>query len=255
MRILLTNDDGVYAHGLKLLESIAHELSDDVTIVAPENDQSGVAHSLSLSDPLRLREIGPRHYALKGTPTDCVIMAVRRILADRKPDLVLSGVNRGQNVAEDVTYSGTIAGAMEGAMLGIPSIALSQAYGGASRPSIEWDAVEAHAAPVIRGVLAAGIAAGGLVNVNFPACAADEVAGIAFTRQGRRNAELMRVEERRDGRGFPYYWLMFQRGAFEHEDGTDLAAVAAKKISITPLRLDLTDDESRVRFEKAFAKT
>ena len=131
MRILLTNDDGIHAAGLKLLEAIARELSDDVTVVAPENDQSGVAHSLSLSDPLRLREIGPRHFAVKGTPTDCVIMGVRRILADRPPDLVLSGVNRGQNVAEDVTYSGTIAGAMEGAMLGIPSIALSQAYGGA----------------------------------------------------------------------------------------------------------------------------
>ena len=171
MRILLTNDDGIHAHGLTLLESIAHELSDDVTIVAPEYDQSGVAHSLSLSDPMRLREIGPRHFALKGTPTDCVIMAVRKILADRKPDLVLSGVNRGQNVAEDVTYSGTIAGAMEGAMLGIPSIALSQAYGGAvGRPSIEWDATEAHAVPVVRKLLAAGIAPGGLVNVNFPAC-------------------------------------------------------------------------------------
>ena len=110
-------------------------------MVAPESDQSGVAHSLSLSDPLRLREIGPRHFALKGTPTDCVIMGVRKILADRLPDLVLSGVNRGQNVAEDVTYSGTIAGAMEGAILGIPSIALSQAYGGAvGRPVIDWEA-------------------------------------------------------------------------------------------------------------------
>jgi 5'-nucleotidase len=254
MRILLTNDDGIHAHGLKLLESIARELSDDVTVVAPESDQSGVAHSLSLSDPLRLREIGPRHFALKGTPTDCVIMGVRRILADRRPDLVLSGVNRGQNVAEDVTYSGTIAGAMEGAMLGIPSIALSQAYGGASRPSIEWDAAEAHATPVVRKILAAGIAQGGLVNVNFPPCAAGEVAGIEFTRQGRRNAELMRVEERRDGRGFPYYWLMFQRGPYEHLEGTDLAALAAKKISITPLRLDLTDNDSRLRFEEAFAR-
>ncbi len=125
---------------------IAGELSDDVTVVAPENDQSGVAHSLSLSDPLRLREIGPRHFALKGTPTDCVIMGVRKIMADHPPDLVLSGVNRGQNVAEDVTYSGTIAGAMEGALLGIPSIALSQAYGGpVGRPKIEWEATETHA--------------------------------------------------------------------------------------------------------------
>ena len=154
MRILLTNDDGIHAAGLKLLELIAGELSDDVTVVAPENDQSGVAHSLSLSDPLRLREIGPRHFALKGTPTDCVIMGVRKIMADHPPDLVLSGVNRGQNVAEDVTYSGTIAGAMEGALLGVPSIALSQAYGGAvGRPQIEWEATETHAAPVIRTIL------------------------------------------------------------------------------------------------------
>ena len=192
---------------------------------------------------------------MKGTPTDCVIMAVRRILADSPPDLVLSGVNRGQNVAEDITYSGTIAGAMEGAMLGIPSIALSQAYGGVvGRPTIEWDAAGAHAVPVIRKILAAGIAPGGLVNVNFPPCGADEVKGIAFTRQGRRNAELMRVEERRDGRGFPYYWLMFQRGAFDKEEGTDLAALAQGKISVTPLRLDLTDKDSRLRFEEAFAQ-
>src|SRR5580693_10161887 len=129
MRILLTNDDGIHAAGLTILESIARELSDDVTVVAPETDQSGVAHSLSLSDPLRLREISPRHFAVKGTPTDCVIMGVKKILADRPPDLVLSGVNRGQNVAEDVTYSGTIAGAMEGTILGIPSLALSQCYG------------------------------------------------------------------------------------------------------------------------------
>ncbi|MFY9972376.1 MAG: 5'/3'-nucleotidase SurE [Roseiarcus sp.] len=254
MRILLTNDDGIHAQGLKILESIARELSDDVVVVAPESDQSGVAHSLSLSDPLRLREISPRHYAVKGTPTDCVIMAVRMIMAGNKPDLVLSGVNRGQNVAEDVTYSGTIAGAMEGAILGVPAIALSQAYGGVmGRTTIAWDATEAHAAPLIRKILAAGIPSGGLVNVNFPFCAAGDVKGIAFTRQGQRNAELMRVEERRDGRGFPYYWLMFQRGEMQFEDGTDLAALAAQKISVTPLRLDLTDDEHRMRLEKAFA--
>jgi len=254
MRILLTNDDGIHAQGLTVLESIARELSDDVFVVAPETDQSGVAHSLSLSDPLRLREVSPRHYAVKGTPTDCVIMGVRKIMADRRPDLVLSGVNRGQNVAEDVTYSGTIAGAMEGAMLGIPSIALSQAYSGVhGRSAIEWDAAEAHAAPVIRKIMAAGVPRGSLVNVNFPACAADEVKGVSFTRQGVRNVELMRVEERRDGRGFPYYWLMFQRGEIRFEDGTDLAAVAAGRISVTPLRLDLTDETQRIAYEKAFA--
>ena len=130
MRILLTNDDGVHAPGLKVLEAIARQLSDDIFVVAPETDQSGVAHSLSLNNPLRLRQISARHFAIQGTPTDCVIMGVRKIMADARPDLILSGVNRGQNVAEDVTYSGTIAAAMEGALLGVPSIALSQAYDG-----------------------------------------------------------------------------------------------------------------------------
>src|SRR5580693_3915389 len=129
MRILITNDDGIYAPGLALMERIAKTLSDDIFVVAPEYDQSGVAHSLSLNDPLRMRKISERHFAVKGTPTDCVIMAVRRILDGAKPDVVLSGVNSGQNVAEDVIYSGTVAGALEGAILGIPSIALSQAYG------------------------------------------------------------------------------------------------------------------------------
>jgi 5'-nucleotidase len=254
MRILLTNDDGIHAQGLKVLEDIARELSDDVTVVAPETDQSGVAHSLSLSDPLRLREIGPRHFAVRGTPTDCVIMGVHKVFGGARPDLVLSGVNRGQNVAEDVTYSGTIAAAMEGAMLGVPSIALSQAYGGAlGRFAIDWEVSRTHAAPVIRKILAAGVAKGGLVNVNFPACDPAEVAGVDFVRQGQRNAELMRIEERRDGRGFPYYWLMFQRGDIRFDEDTDLAALARRQISVTPLRLDLTDTDELVRMEKAFA--
>ena len=188
MRVLLTNDDGIHAHGLTLREFIAHELSDDVTIVAPEYHQSEFAHSLSLSDPLRLKEVGPRRFALKGTPTDCVIMAVRIILPIGSPISSLRRQPRAERRRGRHVF-GTIAGAMEGAMLGIPSIALSQAYGGAfGRSSIEWDATEAHAVPVVRKLLAAGIAPGGLVNVNFPPCRADEVKGIAFTRQGSRNA-------------------------------------------------------------------
>src|ERR1700736_705415 len=144
MRILLTNDDGIFAPGLDVLEKIARVLSDDVWVVAPETDQSGVSHSLSLNDPLRLREIDARRFAVKGTPTDCVIMGVRHIVEDGAPDLVLSGVNRGQNVAEDVTYSGTIAGAIEGTILGIPSIALSQAYGLETRQSPHWETALRH---------------------------------------------------------------------------------------------------------------
>jgi len=255
MRILLTNDDGIHAHGLKILEEIAREISDDIVIVAPESDQSGVAHSLSLSNPLRLREISPRHFAVQGTPTDCVLMGVRNIMTEAPPDLILSGVNRGQNIAEDVTYSGTVAAAMEGALLGIPSIALSQAYGGPEgRHAPRWDAARAHGGKVVKDVLAAGIPPGVLVNVNFPPCAPEDVAGVSLVRQGRRSAELLRIEERRDGRGLPYYWLMFQRKTFTPPEGTDIAALAANRISLTPLRLDLTDDETLRSYASKFAE-
>lgn len=252
MRILITNDDGIHAPGLKVLEKIARELSDDVTVVAPETDQSGVAHSMSLNDPLRLREISPSHFAVRGTPTDCVIMGVRQIMKE-KPDLILSGVNKGGNVAEDVTYSGTVAGAMEGTLLGIPSIALSQLYGPGGRDAIIWDCAGTHGAGVVRKILAAGIPKDILVNVNFPHRQPAEVAGLAVTVQGRRSAELMRIEERHDGRGIPYYWLAFQRGKFDPGHGTDLEALQQGKISITPLRLDLTDEPTLTRYAAAFA--
>lgn len=244
MRILITNDDGIHAPGLGVLERIAKALSDDVYVVAPETDQSGVAHSLSLSDPLRLRQISERHYAVKGTPTDCVIMGVRSILIDKKPDLVLSGVNRGQNVAEDVSYSGTIAGAIEGTILGIPSVALSQQFGPDTAANPHWDNAETHAPPLLRKLVAAGIKPATLLNVNFPDCPAAEVKGVSATAQGVRSAQLLRIEPRRDGRNVPYYWIAFDRGAYTPGPGTDLEALARKRISVTPLRLDMTDHDS-----------
>ncbi len=253
MRILITNDDGVHAAGLGVLEEIAAQLSDDVYVVAPESDQSGVAHSLSLSDPLRLRQISERRYALKGTPTDCVIMGVRSLLIDQKPDLILSGVNRGQNIAEDVTYSGTIAGAMEGTLLGVPSIALSQCYGFVSvKTGVRWDCALTHAPDIIRKIVAQGVAPDTLVNVNFPDCAPDEVEGVAVTRQGRRDTELLKIEPRFDGRGHPYYWIAFDRPKYTPGAGTDLEAIAAKRISVTPLRLDLTDMVAAEALRKIF---
>ena len=252
MRILVTNDDGIHAEGLAVLERIARQLSDDVWVVAPETDQSGVAHSLSLSNPLRLRQIEEKRFAVQGTPTDCVIMAVRSILADVKPDLVLSGVNRGQNVAEDVTYSGTIAAAMEGTLLGIPSIAVSQAYMPGDRNTIVWDCALQHAPGIIRRLLEEEIPEGVLFNLNFPNVAPAEVAGVAVTAQGRRDQELMRLEPRRDGRGNPYYWIAFQRSGKEPANGTDLKALAEKRISITPLELDLTHEPTLTRFARLF---
>jgi len=255
VRILITNDDGIHAPGLAVCEEIARVLSDDVWIVAPESDQSGVSHSLSLNDPLRLREVADKHFAVKGTPTDCVIMGVRSVLHDKKPDLVLSGVNRGSNVAEDVTYSGTIAGAMEGTILGVPSVALSQAYGPVSgRFNPHWDCAETHAPMVLRRLLDEGISPGTLINVNFPDCPPDQVKGIAVTVQGRRDAELLKIDARYDGRGIPYYWIAFQRGTFTPGKGTDLEAIASKRISVTPLRLDLTDVNAVTRYAQAFAE-
>jgi 5'-nucleotidase len=242
MRILITNDDGIHAPGLEACEKIARALSDDVWIVAPETDQSGVSHSLSLNDPLRLREVGERHFAVRGTPTDCIIMGARHIMQER-PDLVLSGVNRGRNAAEDVTYSGTVAGAMEGTVLGIPSFALSQAFGAATRTAPLWDTSVTHAPDLIRRVLKLGMPRDVLVNVNFPDCLADEVAGIAVTAQGKRDQELLRIEPRKDGRGNPYFWIAFERqSAAEARPGTDMRALAERRIAVTPLRLDLTDE-------------
>ena len=242
MRILVTNDDGIHARGLKACEQIARALSDEVWIVAPETDQSGVSHSLSLNDPLRLREVGERHFAVSGTPTDCVIMGARHILKEM-PDLVLSGVNRGRNAAEDVSYSGTVAGAIEGTVLGIPSFALSQAYAAANRHNPHWDTAVKFAPDLIRTVLAQGIPPGIMVNVNFPDCAAEEVVGISVATQGKRDQELLRIDARHDGRGNPYYWIAFGRGPMgEVGPGTDLRALAEKRIAVTPLRLDMTDE-------------
>ena len=252
MRILVTNDDGIHAAGLDACKEIAAALGAEIWVVAPETDQSGVSHSLSLNDPLRLREAGERHFAVKGTPTDCVIMGVRHIMPE-KPDLILSGVNRGRNAAEDVTYSGTIAGAMEGTVLGIPSFALSQAYSFSTKRLPPWECAITHAPDVIRRVLKTGMPKDVLVNVNFPDCPPDKVAGIAVAVQGKRDQELLRIDARHDGRGNPYYWIAFGRGGVAGAAaGSDLAALAENRIAVTPLRLDLTDEPFMTKLAEVF---
>jgi len=243
MRILITNDDGIHAPGLDVCAEIAREFSDDVWIVAPETDQSGVSHSLSLNDPLRLRQVEERRYAVKGTPTDSVVMGVRHILNGKAPDLVLSGVNRGRNAAEDVTYSGTIAGAIEGTILGIPSFALSLSFSAATRQKPYWETPIKFGPDLIRKVLKAGIPRNVLINVNFPDCAPGEVRGIASCTQGHRGQGLLKVDARQDGRGNPYYWIAYDRRERPPPSlGTDLSALADNHISVTPLRLDMTDE-------------
>jgi 5'-nucleotidase len=252
MRILVTNDDGINAPGLETCVRIASALSEDVWVLAPEFDQSGVAHSLSLNDPLRLRRLDDQRFAVRGTPTDCVIMAVRHVMKDKRPDLVLSGVNRGQNLAEDVTYSGTVAGAMEGTILGIQSIALSQVIGPTTRESPNYDTAETHAPDLIRQLLKEGIPSGVLVNVNFPDCRPSEVAAVGVSVQGRRDPGLMHIEERRDGRGNPYYWLGFTRQRSVPANGSDIWAVQNRRIAVTPLRLDMTDEPFLTRLGAIF---
>jgi 5'-nucleotidase len=253
MRILCTNDDGIHAPGLKVVEQIARALSDDVWIVAPELDQSGVSHSLSLNDPLRLREVGPRHFAVRGTPTDCVIMGARHILGDKMPDVVLSGVNRGRNVAEDVVYSGTIAGALEGTILGLPSFALSQEFSMETREKPLWETAVKFGPEIVHKVMKEGVPKNTVININFPACAPEQVRGVRVTRQGKRNLGFFKVDQRRDGRGNPYFWIGFERAAMMDTpaEGTDLAALAANYVSVTPLRLDRTDEA----FSEVLTKT
>lgn len=252
MRILVTNDDGIHAPGLDVAERIARQLSDDVWIVAPETDQSGVAHSLTLSDPIRVRTVGEKRFAVRGTPTDCVIMGFKELLGG-KPDLVISGVNRGQNIADDVTYSGTIAAAMEGTLLGIPSVALSQAYGADTRDNPHWSTAETHAPKMIDRIYSDGIPRGTLININFPNCLPDDVGSVAVTTQGRRIPDWLKIDHRLDGRGHPYYWIGFQRTETEPEPGSDLSALAEKMISVTPLMLDLTDRAEMDRLRGLFS--
>jgi 5'-nucleotidase len=240
-RILVTNDDGIHAPGLAVAEKIARSLSDDVWVVAPETEQSGASHSLTLTLPLRLREIEPKRFALSGTPTDCVMMGVAQIMADKKPTLILSGVNRGSNIADDVTYSGTIAGAMEGTALGIPSIALSQAYGFETGDPLHWDCAETHGPDVIGRLLDIGWPEETLININFPDCAPEKIGGVVLTEQGKRDMQTAVMDKRTDMRGNPYFWIGFKRVRSDPREGTDLAAIYARKISITPLHLNLTE--------------
>jgi 5'-nucleotidase len=242
LRILVTNDDGIRAPGLAVAEGIARALTDDVWVVAPENEQSGASHSLTLASPLRLRQVRERRYAVSGTPTDCVMMGCLSILKDAPPDLVLSGVNSGSNLADDITYSGTVAGAMEGCALGIPSIALSQEPAG-SRLDIDWSAGEVHGPAVVRGLFAAGWPQGVLLNVNFPGIAAAAVNGVALVPQGTYDLQSTEIVERLDVRERAYYWIGLRRRETVAPEDSDLGAVHAGKISVTPLHLNLTEHD------------
>lgn len=240
MRILLTNDDGIHAEGLAVLERVARSISDDVWVIAPETDQSGQAHSVSLYEPLRLRQVDEKRFALSGTPTDCVVMGVREVLPG-KPDLILSGINDGANTADDVTYSGTIAAAIEGTLQGIRSIALSQGIRRDNGRYAPWHVAEKFAPEVVRKLMTVDLPAGTFLNVNFPNCEIEDVQEeVAVTAQGKTDF-MLSVDARHDGRGKPYYWLRFGERNGRLLGGTDIEALKENRISVTPLKLDLTD--------------
>jgi 5'-nucleotidase len=244
MRILLTNDDGIHAPGLEVLEAIARQLSDDIWICAPTEEQSGAGHSLTLTRPVRLRQHDARRFSVSGTPTDSVTMALRKVMPE-PPDLILSGVNRGANLGDDVTYSGTVSAALEGALAGIRSVALSQVYTREGLgEAVPFEAAEAWGARVLRPLLGVPFAPRTLVNVNFPPLAADAVQGIRVVRQGFHDYARGSLVESTDPRGFPYFWVGLH--GIEHTPGhqTDLEAIADGFVSVTPLHLDLTHDAS-----------
>ena len=242
MRILCTNDDGIHARGLESLVKIARALSDDVWVVAPHEEQSGAARALTLANPIRVREYDPRRFSISGTPSDAVMMAVHKLM-DRRPDLVLSGVNNGQNLAEDVTVSGTIAGAFQGMSLGIPSIALSLAR--FQREKARWATPEAHGPEIVRKLLAAGWPSDVVINVNFPDREPEDIGGVEVTRQGHRDDFKLFIEERKDLRGFSYYWYGYEGALSNPPDGVDLRAIYDGRISVTPLHLALTHEDAR----------
>ena len=243
LRILISNDDGIDAPGLKVLTRIAAKLSSDIWVCAPEAEQSGAGHSLSLNEPIRLHRHNAKRFSVDGTPTDCVLVALHRLMKDRPPDLVLSGVNLGANMGEDITYSGTVAAAMEATLLRVPAIALSQQLrdtgkGKMSR-RIDWKTVEAFAPDIIRKLCRAGWPKGTLVNINFPAVGVDEVTGLEVTTQGQRFVGD-NLDERIDPRGRTYFWVGKLQNLSRPGKGTDLAALAADRISVTPIHLDFT---------------
>lgn len=252
MRILLTNDDGVHAPGLKILQQIACTLSDDIWIVAPHEEQSGAGHSLTLTRPLRVHEHGDRHFSVTGTPTDAVMMAVGHLMKDFKPDLILSGVNRGANLAEDVTYSGTVAAAMEGAISGIRSIALSQVYAREGMgDAVPFATARAWGERVLRPLIALPASRRMLFNVNFPAIEPDAVRGIKVVRQGFHDVDRTHIVEGTDPRGYRYFW--FGLGSSDAvPEGTDLAAIAEHYVTVTPLHYDLTQDSALAATAAAF---
>jgi 5'-nucleotidase len=252
-RILVTNDDGIHAPGLQVLIKIARSISNDVWVVAPETEQSGAGHSLSLSNPIRYRVVADKQFSVFGTPTDCVIMAVKALLPkNKKIDLLLSGINRGANVAEDITHSGTVAAAMEGTLCEIPSIALSQSFAFWDlKQEINWDTALKFAPSIIKSLMKQDIGIHSLININFPDAPPSKVKGIKVVPHGRRSIPK-KLTEGSDPKGRKYYWVNWaDEGIHPDRPDCDLKWLLQKYITISPIKMDLTDYSSLDVMRKA----
>lgn len=240
-RILVTNDDGIHAEGINVLANVMAEFSDDVWIVAPELEQSGAGHSLTLHQPLRARQLSERRFTVSGTPTDCVLLGSKQLIGQEKPlSLLVSGINHGDNMAEHVTYSGTIAAAMEGALLNIPSIAFSRAISNDMNP-LSWETSAYAVRRVIEGLKGLQWAGDTLLSVNIPDCNVSELKDIRLASQGTRSSHEA-PEMRRDPRGRTYYWIgSSDYGNCVHDATTDCALLQQNHITLTPLCLNLTN--------------
>lgn len=237
-RILLVNDDGIDGPGMQLLARLISNVCDDVWIIAPDEERSGAAHSLSIAVPVRARQLDDKRYAVKGTPTDCIILAYHELMRDCRPTLVLSGINRGANLGDDVTYSGTTSAALEATLLGIKSVAISQIYAFGNWP--QWATAERYTVPVLEALLAGDWPTGMYYNVNFPDCPPEGVTGVRATSQGKRPPGAFLPERGVDGRKLPYYWITLLHERGDNPDDADLEAVEAGAVSITPLHADMT---------------
>jgi 5'-nucleotidase len=234
-RIFVTNDDGVFSEGIERLAAALAEVGEVIT-VAPDQERSAAGHSLTLHSPLRAKLVGENRWSVDGTPTDCVNWGILHLMKDARPQLLFSGINLGLNLGDDVTYSGTVSAAFEGTLIGVPSVAISQEI----ETGFTFDAAAGFAVRLARRLLERSLPPGTLLNVNVPA---GEPRGVRVTPLGKRRYGEV-VVEKLDPRGRPYYWIGSAPPSGALESGTDLAAVAEKSISVTPLHLDLTDYRS-----------
>jgi 5'-nucleotidase len=248
--VLLTNDDGIDAPGLAVLEAVAAEIADEVWVVAPEHDQSGTSHSISLHSPLRASRRGERRFAIKGTPGDCVVMAIRHLMGEARPALVLSGINRGANLGVETMFSGTVGAAMTGLLLGVPSIALSQAF--RDRDNVRWDTARALAPDTIRRLAAIAHDTPVCLNVNFPDADASATGPLTVSRQGAGLVKSIDVVTGVDPRGLDYHWLQFRRAPnASSEPDTETGVLRTNRISVTPLQFERTDERTFAKLQAA----